>query len=686
MSAEQVVLISMPWPVADRPSIQLGTLHGLLTNAGISVRSCSYYLKALDCFHEWTTNGSRPEESFTFEDYENIAENYFGVGLGDWIFSVPPYHAASKGEDEAYCQLLRKEGVSPATIAKAQVLRTLVPRLLDELCDEIVAAEPRIVGFTSVFSQGVPSLVLAKMIKARLPETHIVFGGANCDGPMGETLHRIYPWIDSVVRGEAEQVLLKLAREVIDGLPISPQPGLCHRNGDGTSIAIPQGNTDAISMDTVPQPVFEEYFQRLACSPLQTVIQPRVKIPYESARGCWWGAKSHCTFCGLNGSSMAFRAKSPDRVACEIYTLATKYKNLDFEVVDNIVSMEYLDTLLPRIHDLRRNGIDLTLFYETKANLRKDQLQMMRDAGVLRIQPGIESLSTPILKLMRKGVSALQNIRLLKWAAELDIDVLWNHLYAFPDEPQHAEYDRLADVVKSLAHLEPPSGMIALSVQRFSPYHFEANSKKWGYELVGPMKHYPFLYQTDRETLMDLVYEFEYRYTDGRVPTDYAANLIKEIKGWREMFTAAQSSRGTLKYRCGPGFMIIRDRRPNLEAYDYQLDHTQSEIYLACDAGAKLPAIVKHLANSGAPLCEVGQIEEFLAELVKARLVYEEDGTYLSLAIPSISVREDRIQRDEPVMALRIKTVGEPDRRRVELPVVTVAADPLVGWIRPASA
>src|SRR6185295_15253770 len=188
----------------------------------------------------------------------------------------------------------------------------------------------------------------------------------------------------------------------------------------------------------------------LNLSPLQTAIQPRVKLPYESARGCWWGAKAHCTFCGLNGSAMAFRAKSPEHVEREIFSLATKYKNLDFEVVDNIVSMDYVDTLLPRIRDLRRSGVDLTLFYETKANLRKDQLRMMRDAGVLRLQPGIESLSSPILKLMRKGVTALQNIRLLKWAAELDIDVLWNHLYAFPDEPQHAEYDRLADVVKSL--------------------------------------------------------------------------------------------------------------------------------------------------------------------------------------------------------------------------------------------
>lgn len=38
-----------------------------------------------------------------------------------------------------------------------------------------------------------------------------------------------------------------------------------------------------------------------------------------------------------------------------------------------------------------------------------------------RIQPGIESLSTPTLKLMEKGVSLLQNVRLLSWCAEIGI-------------------------------------------------------------------------------------------------------------------------------------------------------------------------------------------------------------------------------------------------------------------------
>jgi radical SAM superfamily enzyme YgiQ (UPF0313 family) len=43
----------------------------------------------------------------------------------------------------------------------------------------------------------------------------------------------------------------------------------------------------------------------------------------ETARGCWWGAKHHCTFCGLNQNDMAFRAKSPQCAMDELVHLGT---------------------------------------------------------------------------------------------------------------------------------------------------------------------------------------------------------------------------------------------------------------------------------------------------------------------------------------------------------------------------
>jgi len=50
---------------------------------------------------------------------------------------------------------------------------------------------------------------------------------------------------------------------------------------------------------------------------------------------------------------------------------------------------------------------NLQLFYEVKVNLRYDQLAMLRAGGVRAIQPGIESLSNQVLRLMKKGCTSL---------------------------------------------------------------------------------------------------------------------------------------------------------------------------------------------------------------------------------------------------------------------------------------
>src|SRR5262249_16220836 len=155
-------------------------------------------------------------------------------------------------------------------------------------------------------------------------------------------------------------------------------------------------------------PIYDDFFDRLSHSPLRAELWPEVAILFESSRGCWWGDKSHCTFCGLNSATMMFRSKPATRVFEEIMSLATRYGILDFVVVDDIIDLKHIRELLPL---LSTADCDLHIFYETKANLKKEQLRAFYEAGVTAIQPGIESLSTPILQLMRKGVTALQNVR-----------------------------------------------------------------------------------------------------------------------------------------------------------------------------------------------------------------------------------------------------------------------------------
>ncbi len=616
MSDRTVMLINMPWSMPHRPSIQLGTLQSLLNRSNIQTEVRSFNL----VFMDHLASNPDHEERFSFADYLEIAEKHFGIGLGDWIFAVAPFRDPDEW-DEQYLEYVRAPGGRDEIVAKALRIRQLVPSFLERCVDDVLAAGPSVVGFTTTHSQNVPSLILAKLLKLRDPSLRVVFGGGNCDGPMGDALHRSFPWVDIVVRGEGERVLPALLRDLLSDGEVHPQPGLCYWQGE-RRVAIEQRAGAEVPMDEIPIPDYVEYFDRLRTNSARAQILPHLTIPFESARGCWWGAKAHCTFCGMNGSSMAFRSKSPSLVVSELLELARKHEWLRFNAVDNIIDMRYFRDLLPR---LRETGYDFRLFYETKANLRKEHLRAMRDAGVLEIQPGIESLSTPILKLMKKGVTALQNIRLLKWCAELGIQPGWNVIYGFPGEPP-AEYERMADVMKSLAHLTPPH-LLALELDRFSPYYDRPS--EYGLEITGPTAYYRLIYPCDQAALNDVAYTFDYRYADGREPKNYITTIGKRIEVWGADFAAG----ATLSYRRGPGFLLINDRRPSLGGYDYSLSEAEKTIYLGCDGGATPMMLWKELRAGGKTEISPDDVADFLDELTELKLMYEEDGVYLSLAV-----------------------------------------------------
>jgi len=620
MSAASVMLVAMPWETLPKPSIQLGILRSVLERAAIPTEVRSLKLAFME--HCLAATAGRPKpEQFRLADYEAVATEQFAFGVGDWIFAVPPFSNSSE-PDEHYLAFLRHKGFADTDIAKALAMRALVPSFLENCVQEILAVGPRIVGFTSTFSQNVASLVLAKLLKTRDPSLKIILGGANCEGPMGAALHRAFPWVDVVVRGEAERVLPELVRDLLGGGPIRPQPGLCYRNG-APSVAVAPA-TELVPMDEVPPPNFDEYFERLEKTSFYSEILPEVRLLYESSRGCWWGAKSHCTFCGLNGSTMEFRSKSPDRVVEEIMSLAKRYRRLDFQIVDNILDRHYFTDVLPK---LRQAGHNISLFYETKANLKREEVQLLKEAGVDTIQPGLETLSTPILKLIRKGVSAFQNVRLLKWCAQYGIHVYWNLIYGIAGEPVE-EYARMAELIPSLTHLQPPT-MGCIVLDRFSPY--QQRPGDFGLELVGPLPHYRFIYPVDQATLADLAYAFEYRHADGRDPEIYVEPVRRAVEVWHANRETAFRS---LRYRRGPGFLTVNDRRPNLEKADYSFGEPEALIYLACEDGATPRDAHVALCAAGMTDISLEDVEDFLDELLALRLAFEEDGRYLTLALP----------------------------------------------------
>ena len=324
-------------------------------------------------------------------------------------------------------------------------------------------------------------------------------------------------------------------------------------------------------MNALPVPDFDEYYSALdALDPDRTRL-PRC-LMVEGSRGCWWGMKHHCTFCGLNGSRMGFRSKSPERFVDELAQLSTKYDVLDVTAADNIIDYTYFGTMLP---ELARRDLGLRLFFEVKANMKRHHVEALRAAGVLRVQPGIESLDTGVLTLMRKGVTALQNVQALKLCKESGIGVNWNLLTGFPNEDP-AAYARMAKLIPLLAHLPPPDVAGRIRMDRFSPFFNDPAA--FGMLNVRPVPAYAQVYGGEPASLRRLAYYFDFDYADGRDVASYTREFVAAARRWKDVY-----ERSDLCTLDGGSDVLLVDRRAIAKQPFLVLSGLERTVYLACE-------------------------------------------------------------------------------------------------------
>jgi ribosomal peptide maturation radical SAM protein 1 len=603
-AAWPVVLVSMPFMHLDRPSIQLGLLKAVGEAHGFPVR---------------TLHANLDFAARIGPDYYRALAEQRGRLVGDWLFSLEAFgDAAPDREARLPAEFGAELGylAGPSGTVRDRLLRTRehdVPAFLDALLAGFPWHEVRIVGFSSTFQQNAASFALARRLKQRYPDLVTVFGGANFDGEMGLELVRSVDCIDYAVIGEGDTAFPGLLSALAAGADPTLVPGVATRQR-ATPPAAPHA-----TLDDLPAPDYAEYFDRAASLELPT---DQVWIPFESARGCWWGARHHCTFCGLNGTSMRFRAKSPQRVLDELTAQARRYRNFRFEAVDNILDPAYLKELFPTIAEQHAG---YQIFYEVKANLTRAQLKILAAGGVTHLQPGLESLSSHVLRLMDKGVRAAQNVNLLRWARYYGISVGWNILWGFPGETAD-DYAEQAAAVPHLVHLQPPASADQVWLERFSPLYTQPERFRLRHRRPEPSyRHvYPDTVDIDR-----VAYFFEYEPEDALPPAAYAA-LTKAVSEWSQAWNSGDPP--VLAYRSSPGFLQIYDGRHQGGEGIYTFHDTLADIYLACSDRPTTAQAVHARLKLDLP---VKAVEDAFTQFHDRGLMFLDGTLALALALPA---------------------------------------------------
>ena len=532
-------LIVVP-PVFDlrHPSLGTHVLQACARAAGFRVRA--FYANLLFASHiglaRYTTLAEAPESTFLWERL--FARAAYGVpSLGDQVEMFTPERIYGTGLAPAIYQ-----DDLPWEAYRLDVLRTeaQVPAWVEAAGNYIAGLGIPIIGATTTFQQTAPAIALLGAVRRHAAGVTTIIGGANCEGEMAEGIRNIAPFIDYVFSGESEHTFPELLRGLARGEPPAGR--------------IVQGKP-CNDMDAIPPLDYDDYFEQRAAylSRADDAVVGKASLPYETSRGCWWGQKHHCTFCGLNGEGMAFRNRSPDRVIDDLRALVARYRPASIDMADNIMPHTYFSTVVPR---LATELPGLNIFYEQKANLPRERLVLLKRAGIHVIQPGIEALSSELLTLMRKGTTAAQNVALLRDARGVQITLAWNLLWGFPgDRP--AWYEEMLAFLPLLHHLEPPTGFFALAFDRFSPYFDQA--EQFGISDLRPYPGYRDFLPAGA-AVEKVAYHFTGAYPCAAVDRpDLMRAVNQAVEAWRTAWTGRQPPE--LRLRKYAGVFCLVDTR-----------------------------------------------------------------------------------------------------------------------------
>jgi len=609
-----VALVNMPFSYSKYPSIQLGTLSALLKSKGVGV----------ECHHL----NVRFAHKIGVPLYELICEKR--ALFGEWLFSYLLFRDNLKRAEYPTTFKPLFEQISQQTGHDRSYFEDMATRIAPQFLTWAMTAidwgQYRIVGFTSTFDQNVASLTLAKLIKDLYPDVRIVFGGANYDGEMGLEYFRAFPFIDHVVVGEGEDTFPALVAQLMAG-DGGPYPkGVTYRENERIRFEPnPALFTDFVR--TGP-PDYDDYYHLLAELGADSQMGLDRILLYEGSRGCWWGEKHHCTFCGLNAQSMKFRAKSVEQVARELAALSSRYDSSRFRLVDNIIDLKYIENLFGKF---AADRCDLDVFIETKSNLNRQQIRTLAVGGVKCMQPGLESLSQNQLRAMDKGVTPIQNIVCLKWSFYYRVVVSWNLLLGFPGETND-DYQRQIHLLPSLFHLQPPEATGKFWLERFSPYYMRP--QEYGVRITGPGAAYEYVYDARHVDLKKIAYDFEYELDNWNVDPHVYQELVAVVEEWQRRFSCPEKP--FLYFSKAMTYVTVYDGRNPASPTRERFDRPASVIIEMCNEAPKSKEQI--LAAAEAQTSEsIGQgstIEAALDLLTMKGILYEERGKYFTLAIP----------------------------------------------------
>ena len=608
----QIALLSTPWPLFNRPSVQLGTLKAYLKDRVSNLQ--------IDTFHLYL----QLAEAIGYHTYHEISERTW---LAESIYAALLYPRNRQQAEK----LFRKESAAKPRLQKIEfkALTRKIKKVTDTFVNRHHWQAYGLIGFSISLCQFTSALYVIKRIKKKFPEATIVVGGALTPAIAAPTILKNFVEIDMVVNGEGELPLYHIIQRLRRSSPETGKTGIAGvvTRQTGVMQSAAAAFAQLKSLDDLPSPDYDEYFSLLKTFKPHRRFFPT--LPVESSRGCWWkrtvgsAQVTGCAFCNLNLQWQGYRSKAARRVAADIDYLTDRHQILSVAMMDNVLPPKDAHNIFTQVAKLNK---DLRVFGEVRAMTSMKALTAMRDCGMREVQIGIEALSSSLLEKLHKGTTAIQNLEIMKNCEALGIRNISNLILQFPGSDEN-------DVAETMHTLEYARTFYPLKAVRFwlgleSPVW--RNPKAFGITAVFNHPNWSYLFPHKIcQSLPFLIQAY-------RGDTTYQKKIWKPVRKmiaeWQQQYAEINrhpDNTPILSLRDGRDFIIIHQRRYQDEPAVHRLTGASRRIYLFCQKQRPIKVICAAFPNVPGDT-----IATFLKMMVDKKLMFTEKNRYLSLAAP----------------------------------------------------
>lgn len=290
----------------------------------------------------------------------------------------------------------------------------------------------RLLGVSTIHWTLKAALDIARAAKDVRPDCHVVLGGIeaafNAKGILTQ-----HAFVDSIGIGEGEVAVTELLSSIARGSDWKTIKGLAFRDGDSVALAPKRDLIDPL--DLLPFPARDD---------IAAVLDSGGPVSISTSRGCM-GRCSFCSVWAFYGLSRGprWRGRSPASVVEEISLLHETYGVRLFSFIDETVigpgtqGRERLREIGALLMESQRK---IDFFLTVRADQVETELfQELKQAGLKKVEIGIESMAASQLRRYGKNISVEVNRGALRILEDLDIQ---SEVFMIPFDPQ-VTYDEL---------------------------------------------------------------------------------------------------------------------------------------------------------------------------------------------------------------------------------------------------